>query len=94
VIEISVKIGSKNQITLPAEVRRRLGVGPADTIAFVFADDGTVQLRRAKFELASIIGSIPSLPDESLDLERVIADATAEAMQRVTGANGGASDHS
>ena len=91
-IEISVKIGSKNQITLPAEVRHRLGVSPTDTIAFVFAEDGTIQLRRARFDLESIIGSIPSLPDESLDLEREIAEATAEAMRRTAGTDGGVSD--
>ena len=91
-IEISVKIGSKNQITLPAEVRHRLGVSSTDTIAFVFAEDGTIHLRRARFDLESIIGSIPSLPDESLDLEREIAEATAEAMRRTAGTDGGVSD--
>jgi AbrB family looped-hinge helix DNA binding protein len=91
VIEISVKINSMNQITLPAEVRHRLGVGPADTIAFAFTKDGTIQLRRPRFDLDSIIGSIPSLPEESLDLKREIADATTEAMRRAAGANGGGS---
>ena len=32
---VAAKITSKGQITLPKEVRRRLGVGPGDQVEFV-----------------------------------------------------------
>ena len=83
-IEIQARISSKNQITLPAEVRRRLGIGALDTVAFVFGHDGTVELRRPHFDLESILGSIPALPGESLDLDEEIATATAEEIERKT----------
>jgi AbrB family looped-hinge helix DNA binding protein len=82
-IEIHAKVSSKNQITLPAEVRRRLGIGPADTVAFVSDERGLVEFRLAKFDLESILGSLPALPNQSLDFEREIEEATAEEMERV-----------
>jgi AbrB family looped-hinge helix DNA binding protein len=82
-IEITAKISSKNQVTVPAEVRRRLGVGASDTIAFVLTERGTIEVQTPKFDLESVIGSVPALPGESLDFEREIEEATAEEMQRV-----------
>ena len=82
-VAFTVKISSKNQITLPAEVRRRLGVGASDRIAFVFTENGTVEIQKPRFDLESIMGSVPALAEESLAFEREIAEATAEEMQRV-----------
>ena len=66
-IEITAKISSKNQITVPAEVRRRLGVGATDRIALVFTENGTVEIQTPRFGLESIFGSVPALPGESPD---------------------------
>ncbi|HJT59010.1 MAG TPA: type II toxin-antitoxin system PrlF family antitoxin [Ktedonobacteraceae bacterium] len=38
-------ITSKGQVTIPAEVRKHLGVAATDKIAFVIDDQGAVQLR-------------------------------------------------
>ena len=35
----SSKVSSQNQITLPADVRNKLGVGPGDKVVFVEEDD-------------------------------------------------------
>jgi AbrB family looped-hinge helix DNA binding protein len=83
VIEFTATISSKNQITVPAEVRRRLGIGPADKVAFVFREGGEVEFRLAKYDLESILGSLPPLPNASVDFEREIEEATAEEMERV-----------
>lgn len=53
-----------------------------DKVAFVLAEDDTVELRLPRFDLESIIGSIPALPGESIDLDREIAIATEEEMNR------------
>ena len=86
-IEIIAKISSKNQITLPEEVRRRLGVGPSDSVAFVFAKDGAVELRTPQFDLESIVGSVPPLPGASADFEREIEEAISEEIERLTRRN-------
>ena len=75
-------ISSKNQITLPAEVRRRLGVGASDKIAFVLMPSGETVVRPARYTLEQVLGSIPAIPGESLDLRREIEAATAEEMDR------------
>lgn len=82
-VERVAKISSKNQITIPVEVRKRLGVGASDSVAFVFTENGTVEVRKPRFDLESIIGSVPARPGTSLDFEREIEEATAEEMQRV-----------
>ena len=80
--EIVSTISSKGQVTVPADVRRFLGVGTGEKIAFVLSDTGTVELRPAHFTLESVLGSLDALPDESIDLDREIAEATeAEADQ-------------
>lgn len=82
-IEIIAKISSKNQITVPAAVRRRLGVGASDKIAFVFDEDGKIEVRTPRFDLESIIGSVPPLPGASADFEREIEEATSEEIERL-----------
>ncbi len=72
-------ISSKGQETIPIDVRRRLGVGASDRAAFVVTNEGNVELRAERFTLESVLGSLAALPNESIDLDREIADATAEA---------------
>lgn len=81
--EFIVRINSKNRVTLPAAVRRRLGMSASDTVAFVLHDDGRVELRRAGLSLESVLGSIPALPGVSDDFDREIAEATAAEIERL-----------
>lgn len=81
--EIVSTISSKGQVTIPADVRRHLGVGTTDKVAFVFADEGTVELRLARFTLESVLGSVAALPNESPDLEREIEQAVEEEAERI-----------
>ena len=62
--EIISTITSKGQVTIPAEVRRRLGVGECDKIVFVIEDSGDVKLTVPHYptiqSLRGIAGSLPS----------------------------------
>jgi AbrB family looped-hinge helix DNA binding protein len=75
--EVVSTISSKGQVTIPAEIRRKLQLGPKDEVAFVVTDEGTVELGRPRFTLESVFGSISGLPNKSPDLEREIDEATA-----------------
>lgn len=75
-------ISSKGQVTVPADVRRQLGVSAGDKITFVTTDDGKVEVRPMRFTLESVFGSVKALPNESLDLEREIEESTEEAIAR------------
>lgn len=81
-IEIVATISSKNQITLPADVRRQLGVGASDKIAFVLEEEG-IRIKPARVTLAGLYGSVPALPGESADLEREIDEAMAAEADRI-----------
>lgn len=68
-------VTSKGQITIPADVRRQLGIQLGDRVEFATADDGTVVFRRAKFPtLASLRGAAGSLAEPlSWDEMRTLA---------------------
>jgi antitoxin PrlF len=56
--EIISTITSKGQVTIPAEVRKHLGVTATDKIAFVIDDQGTVRLRVPRYPtVASLSGA-------------------------------------
>jgi len=62
--KISSMVTSKGQVTIPAEVRRHLGVDKGNTLTFIINDDGAVALRIPKFlEVASLAGAAGSLKE-------------------------------
>ncbi|HET7092324.1 MAG TPA: AbrB/MazE/SpoVT family DNA-binding domain-containing protein [Thermomicrobiales bacterium] len=80
--EIVARVSREGRVTLPAEVRRRLGIATPGKIAFVFDPDGAVSLRRLSPTFADVKGSVPALPGETADLEEEIADAIAAHLDR------------
>ena len=80
--EFVATISSKNQITLPADVRRRLGVKAADKVAFVVDEGGHIELRPVRYTLDSVLGSIEALPGETPDLDQEIAAAVEAETSR------------
>jgi antitoxin PrlF len=60
--EIVSTIRSKGRVTIPAEVRRHLGVSTHDRIAFVLEDDGAMRLVVHRYPtVASLRGAAGSL---------------------------------
>jgi antitoxin PrlF len=61
--EIVSTVTSKGQVTIPAAVRRHLGIGTKDKIAFVLEDNGEVRLSLPRYpsiqSLRGIAGSLP-----------------------------------
>ena len=75
-------ISSKGQITIPADVRRHLGVASTDTLAVTIKEDGTVELKPVHYTFESVLGSLKQLPNETPDLEQEIERATQENADR------------
>jgi AbrB family looped-hinge helix DNA binding protein len=76
-------VSSKGQITIPADVRRHLGVVAADKIAFLVLDGGRVELRPVRYTVAGLRGIVPALPGrEAEDFEDQIAEALEEGADR------------
>jgi len=60
--EIISTITSKGQVTLPAEVRKYLGIKTNDKIAFVIDAEGTVRIRVPRYpDIASLRGAAGTL---------------------------------
>lgn len=71
----------RSQVTVPAEVRRVLGLEPRDKVAFAVLD-GEVRLRPLKYMLESVAGSLPPLHDGPQDFDEQIRLAKEERAER------------
>ena len=79
-------ITSKNQITLPKEVRSVLGVAAGDQVEFRIGCNGGIAVLPAKGSAARLFGMIRSSPGESISVEqmdRSIADAVTDDDERI-----------
>ncbi|RME47087.1 MAG: AbrB/MazE/SpoVT family DNA-binding domain-containing protein [Chloroflexi bacterium] len=62
------RITGKGQVTVPAEVRKKLGVKPGETIIFRILDD-RIELDRAPMSLEEAFGSVSPLhPPEDFEV--------------------------
>jgi AbrB family looped-hinge helix DNA binding protein len=66
--EIVTTMTQRGQVTVPAEVRRMLGLKPREKVAFAI-DDGEVRLRPARYTLDTVYGSVPPLRKRLSDKE-------------------------
>lgn len=84
--ELLSTVTTKGQVTIPVEIRRRLGVAAHDKVAFVL-DDNQVRLVRRGSVVAQTAGifktSQPPLTAEELReaAERAIAEDVIERMK-------------
>jgi AbrB family looped-hinge helix DNA binding protein len=75
----------RGQITLPAEIRRILGVSAKDQIAFA-VEGADIRLVPLSFTLESAFGSVPALPGTTTeDFSDQIAEAVEEQAELAAG---------
>lgn len=81
--EIVATINQSSQVTIPAEVRRVLGLGPKGKVAFTIEDD-QVSLASAPFTLESAYGSVKPIrqPGRLEDVAQAAKDTKAEQSTR------------
>ena len=53
-------ITSKGQITIPAEIRKQMNLGPQDKVVFTLLPNGTTVMRAKSRSVSSLAGSISS----------------------------------
>jgi AbrB family looped-hinge helix DNA binding protein len=64
------KMTSKGQLTVPKDVRQKLGLKPGDRIRFLIEADGRVRLMPAKRDISELVGILPK-PKRALRLEEM-----------------------
>jgi len=71
------RVTSKGQLTLPSELRKRLGIRAGDTVTFDVIDE-TAVLKRNTSTVESVRGIIPTPPHMvGRDIDEMIEEATA-----------------
>jgi AbrB family looped-hinge helix DNA binding protein len=78
------KMTSKGQITVPKDIRLKLGLKPGDRIRFLLEADGRVRLMPAKRDISELVGVLPK-PRRALSIEEMdeaIGRAVAEKFAR------------
>src|SRR5271165_1665161 len=60
---------SKGQVTVPREIRDRLGLKPGDKMAFTMLSDGTVVMRPKTRRLADLAGSLTRSGQPTVSVE-------------------------
>ena len=79
--EIVTTITQRSQVTIPAEVRRVLGLKPRDKVAFTIREDG-VRLTPAPFTLESAYGSVQPGDGSAHRMEDFIRAAKDDKAER------------
>lgn len=64
------RMSSKGQITLPKEIRGRLGLKQGDRVRFTVEADGRVRLLPAKRDVSELFGILPK-PRRALSIEEM-----------------------
>jgi AbrB family looped-hinge helix DNA binding protein len=78
------KMTSKGQITLPKDVRLKLGLRQGDRVRFIIEDDGRVRLLPAKRSVADLMGILPK-PKRKLSLEEIDTAVKTAVAKHVLG---------
>ena len=76
---------SKGQLTVPAEVRARLGLHAGSRVSFVETADGTYELRVERGSVRDLAGLFPwTGPPKTLEeMDDAIAAGAAETMRHL-----------
>ena len=81
------KVMSKGQITLPKDIREKLGVGPGDRLVLVWDDGQVVMMNAALFALKEVQAAMRGAAEEAGfesedDLAGYISDMRAGSRAR------------
>ena len=77
-------VTSKGQVTIPVEIRKLLGVGTPDKVAFVVGENGHVAMRPVKLNAKTLRGIVPAIPGRVTgDFEEIIKEAMEAEADRI-----------
>jgi AbrB family looped-hinge helix DNA binding protein len=80
--EIWASVTERGQVTIPAEVRKALGIKKREKVVFVM-EDGAVRLQKPRFTLETAFMSIPPLNPPLVDVDQAIREAKDERADRL-----------
>jgi AbrB family looped-hinge helix DNA binding protein len=78
----SAKLTSKGQITIPLEVRERLGLDTGDRVDFIIRDSGEIVVEPATVDLLELRGSVKRRGRKVVSLEEMQRAIEAGAARK------------
>lgn len=79
--EFTTTVTQRGQVTLPAKVRRLLGVSPKDKVVFR-VESGSIQVQKPAFTLESAFGSVKPLQRPE-NFKKIIREAKEEHAEKL-----------
>lgn len=77
------RITSQGQVSIPAEIRRRLGLGPGSVIEWEETQDGIVVRRAGRYSFADLRAALfPGGPGRARSLDELKAGVRAHVRRR------------
>lgn len=80
---VITRITRSGQVTMPAEIRRNLGVVPGDRILWTTDAAGNTIVRPMRYTIEELDGIIPAIdhPSAETDFDDMIAEAFEESVE-------------
>ena len=76
------KVTSKGQVTIPAAVRRRLGVGSGDKVLFLYRDDSVVMVNATLEALKKVQDEFAGVAEEyGIETEDDVVDLVKQVRR-------------
>ena len=71
-----VKVGQRGQITIPKQLRQKLGIEPGDNVTLVLREDAIV-LQPVTASIFDFVGAIPVPPEGPYTIEQLREETAA-----------------
>jgi antitoxin PrlF len=79
--EFVASVTQRGQVTIPAEVRKLLGLRQGEKVSFI-VEDGEVILRQPRFTIETAYGSVKALKGDIDEMIREAKEERAESFMR------------
>ena len=79
---VITRITKSGQLTMPAEVRRNLGVKPGDRVLWTMDVAGNTIVRPMRYTIEELDGIVPAIdhPSAETDFDDIIAEAFEDSV--------------
>ncbi len=68
-----MRVTSKGQVTIPQDVRQRLGITPGTEVEFEVADDGVRLVRRGETDGAALVAEMRGRAGRAMSTDEIMA---------------------
>jgi len=76
------RLTSSGQLTMPAEIRRNLGLVPGDRVLWTTDAAGNTIVRPMRYTIEELDGIVPALSGrETIDFDDLIAEASEDSVE-------------